>query len=53
MITNSDPAWQDSAIESLKRLMGMIFPPCYMIAQSIREVGAGIEKLAAKIMEMA
>jgi enhancing lycopene biosynthesis protein 2 len=26
--------------------------PCYMLAQSIKDVGAGIEKLVAKIMEM-
>jgi enhancing lycopene biosynthesis protein 2 len=26
--------------------------PCYMLAQSIKEVGAGIEKLVAKILEM-
>ncbi len=27
--------------------------PCYMLAQSIAEVGAGVEKLVAKILEMA
>ena len=31
----------------------IVTTPCYMLAQSIKEVGAGIEKLAAKIMEMA
>jgi enhancing lycopene biosynthesis protein 2 len=27
--------------------------PCYMLAQSIKEVGEGVEKLVAKILEMA
>jgi len=27
--------------------------PCYMLAQSIKEVGEGAEKLVAKILEMA
>ena len=31
----------------------IVTTPCYMLAQSISEIGAGIEKLAAKIMEMA
>jgi len=31
----------------------IITTPCYMIAQSIKEVGDGAEKLVAKIMEMA
>ena len=31
----------------------IVTTPCYMLAQSIKEVGAGIEKLVAKIMEMA
>jgi enhancing lycopene biosynthesis protein 2 len=26
--------------------------PCYMLAQSIKEVGEGVEKLVAKILEM-
>ena len=30
----------------------IVTTPCYMLAQSIREVGAGAEKLVAKIMEM-
>jgi enhancing lycopene biosynthesis protein 2 len=30
----------------------IVTTPCYMLAQSIKEVGAGIEKLVAKIMEM-
>ena len=31
----------------------IVTTPCYMLAQSIKEVGAGIEKLIVKIMEMA
>jgi len=31
----------------------IVTTPCYMLGQSIGEIGAGIEKLAAKIMEMA
>jgi len=31
----------------------MVTTPCYMLAQSIKEVGQGVEKLVAKIMEMA
>jgi enhancing lycopene biosynthesis protein 2 len=31
----------------------IVTTPCYMLAQSIKEVGAGAEKLVAKIMEMA
>jgi enhancing lycopene biosynthesis protein 2 len=31
----------------------IVTTPCYMLAQSIKEVGAGTEKLVAKIMEMA
>ena len=31
----------------------IVTTPCYMLAQSIKEVGAGVEKLVAKIMEMA
>ena len=31
----------------------IVSTPCYMLAQSIKEIGAGIEKLVAKIMEMA
>ena len=30
----------------------IITTPCYMLAQSIKEIGAGIEKLVVKIMEM-
>jgi enhancing lycopene biosynthesis protein 2 len=30
----------------------IVTTPCYMMAQSIKEVGAGAEKLVAKIMEM-
>ena len=30
----------------------IVTTPCYMLAQSIREVGAGIEKLVARILEM-
>ena len=30
----------------------IVTTPCYMLAQSIKEVGAGAEKLVAKIMEM-
>jgi enhancing lycopene biosynthesis protein 2 len=30
----------------------IVTTPCYMLAQSIKEVGAGIEKLVAKILEM-
>ena len=32
---------------------GIVTTPCYMTAQSIKEVGAGAEKLVAKILEMA
>jgi enhancing lycopene biosynthesis protein 2 len=32
---------------------GIVTTPCYMLAQSIKEVGEGAEKLVAKIMEMA
>jgi len=31
----------------------VVTTPCYMLAQSIKEVGQGVEKLVAKIMEMA
>ena len=31
----------------------IVTTPCYMLAQSIKDVGAGAEKLVAKIMEMA
>ena len=31
----------------------IVTTPCYMLAQSIKDVGAGVEKLVAKIMEMA
>lgn len=31
----------------------MVTTPCYMLAQSIKDVGDGAEKLVAKIMEMA
>ena len=31
----------------------IVTTPCYMTAQSIKEVGAGAEKLVAKIIEMA
>jgi enhancing lycopene biosynthesis protein 2 len=31
----------------------IVTTPCYMLAQSIKEVGEGAEKLVAKIMEMA
>lgn len=31
----------------------IVTTPCYMLAQSIKEVGAGAEKLIAKIIEMA
>lgn len=31
----------------------MVTTPCYMLAQRISEVGAGVEKLVARIMEMA
>jgi enhancing lycopene biosynthesis protein 2 len=30
----------------------IVTTPCYMLAQSIKEVGAGIEKLVAKMLEM-
>ena len=30
----------------------IVTTPCYMLAQSIKEVGEGVEKLVAKIMEM-
>ena len=30
----------------------IVSTPCYMLAQSIREIGPGIEKLVAKIMEL-
>jgi enhancing lycopene biosynthesis protein 2 len=30
----------------------IVTTPCYMLAQSIKEVGAGVEKLVAQIMEM-
>jgi enhancing lycopene biosynthesis protein 2 len=30
----------------------IVTTPCYMLAQSIKEVGAGVEKLVARIMEM-
>jgi enhancing lycopene biosynthesis protein 2 len=30
----------------------IVTTPCYMLAQSIKEVGAGVEKLVAKIIEM-
>jgi enhancing lycopene biosynthesis protein 2 len=30
----------------------IVTTPCYMLAQSIKEVGAGVEKLVTKIMEM-
>lgn len=30
----------------------IVTTPCYMLAQSIKEVGAGVEKLVAKILEM-
>ena len=30
----------------------IVTTPCYMLAQSIKDVGAGAEKLVAKIMEM-
>ncbi len=32
---------------------GIVTTPCYMLAQSIKEVGDGAEKLVTKIMEMA
>jgi enhancing lycopene biosynthesis protein 2 len=31
----------------------IVTTPCYMLAQSIKEVGAGVEKLVAKVMELA
>ena len=31
----------------------IVTTPCYMLAQSIKEVGDGAEKLVAKVMEMA
>jgi enhancing lycopene biosynthesis protein 2 len=31
----------------------LVTTPCYMLAQSIKDVGAGVEKLVAKILEMA
>jgi enhancing lycopene biosynthesis protein 2 len=31
----------------------IVTTPCYMLAQSIKEVGAGVEKLVAKILELA
>jgi enhancing lycopene biosynthesis protein 2 len=31
----------------------IVTTPCYMLAQSIKEVGAGAEKLVGKILEMA
>jgi enhancing lycopene biosynthesis protein 2 len=31
----------------------IVTTPCYMLAQSIKEVGAGVEKLVAKIIELA
>jgi len=31
----------------------IVTTPCYMLGRSIGEIGAGIEKLAAKIIEMA
>ncbi len=31
----------------------IVTTPCYMLAQSIKEVGEGVEKLVAKILEMA
>ena len=30
----------------------IVTTPCYMLAQSIKEVGAGVEKLVAKIIEL-
>jgi enhancing lycopene biosynthesis protein 2 len=30
----------------------IVTTPCYMLAQSIKDVGAGVEKLVAKILEM-
>ena len=43
-------ASDEIVVDSINRIVST---PCYMLAQSIKEVGAGIEKLAAKIMEMA
>ena len=43
-------AVDEIVVDSKNRI---VTTPCYMLAQGIKEVGAGIEKLAAKIMEMA
>jgi enhancing lycopene biosynthesis protein 2 len=42
-------AFDEIVVDSENRI---VTTPCYMVAQSISEVGAGIEKLVAKIMEM-
>jgi enhancing lycopene biosynthesis protein 2 len=31
----------------------IVTTPCYMLAQSIKDVGNGVQKLVAKILEMA
>ncbi|MCL2877305.1 MAG: isoprenoid biosynthesis glyoxalase ElbB [Acidobacteria bacterium] len=42
-------ATDEIVVDSENRIVST---PCYMLAQSIGEIGAGIEKLTAKIMEM-
>jgi enhancing lycopene biosynthesis protein 2 len=42
-------AVDEIAIDSKNRI---VTTPCYMLAQSIKEVGAGVEKLVAQIMDM-
>ena len=42
-------AFDEIVVDSENRI---VTTPCYMVAQSIREVGAGIEKLVTKIIEM-
>jgi len=44
------PAKVDEIVVDSKNKI--VTTPCYMLAQSIKEVGAGVEKLVAKILEM-